>query len=161
MPRFRGITFDLAATKHPVSAEQLRAAEALLGCTFPPDYRDFVLQFGAGEFRELALAVPSPKAVAARTPDDRTRLREFWFWTASPEVWSQEKACGSIACFDGSSGDDVRFHPSDPQAMYILPHDHEYICRVTNFDDLISRFAEIYGTDRSKLTFIPDRISGA
>lgn len=150
---FQGIDFETTGSLRPVAPAELEAAEAALGCRFPPDYREFVLRFGAGELNELTLRAFSPSQIVRVTPDDRTRLSEYWYWVDSPEVWSQERAIESIACFDGSCGDDIRFHPSDPQTMYLLPHEHTVIYKFTTFADIIRHFRREFSPDSDTLTF--------
>ena len=155
MPVFRDIEFALAATAQPIAEEDVRAAEAALACSFPLDYRDFVLQFGAGEFDGLPLRLFAPADLVRGTPRDRARLRECWFWTDSPEVWSQQKACESIACFDSTDGHDIRFHPSEPAALYVLPHEESWIRRVEGFAGLVAFFHDYYSGTLEQAVFHP------
>jgi len=155
MSKFRDINFELTGQPSPVSEADLRSAESVLRCTFPTDYRDFLREFGPGEFSPVPLQVLPPSALLRSTTDDQQRLREHWFWSDSSEVWSQKLACESIACFDGCCGDDVRFHPSDPDSIYILPHDETCIYRVASFAELLSRFLTLYNTPPDSLRFEP------
>ncbi|MBI5772611.1 MAG: SMI1/KNR4 family protein [Verrucomicrobia bacterium] len=157
MPSFRGIQIELTTQPDPISDAEIRSAEAALGCTFPPDYRDFLLQFGIGEFAQIPLRVLPPSALIWRTPEDQERLREYWFWADSSEVWSQNLACESIACFDGSCGDDVRFHPSNSSSFYVLPHEDSQIFRIATFAELIACFFTIYGVTPQELSFEPQQ----
>ena len=154
MTTFRGIQFEVAGTPHPVPAAELEAVERQLRCTFPDDYRTFVLQFGPGEFRDLCFKVMSPSAIARTTWTDRSRLREHWFWDASPEIWTQEQAAAAIACFDGE-GDDIRFHPSNPSEMYFLPHEENVIFRAESLAELLDVTRRYCGLSPRALTFLP------
>jgi hypothetical protein len=150
---FHGVNFEVSRPLRPIGSAELESAEAALGCRFPSDYREFVLRFGAGEFDELTLRVFSPSQIVRMTPEDRDRFSQYWFWVDSPEVWTKEKAIESIACFDGSCGDDIRFHPSDPQTMYLLPHEKTVIYRFTSFADIIGHFRREFSPDSDGLTF--------
>jgi hypothetical protein len=151
---FHGINFEVIAPLCPVGVAELESAEKALGCRFPSDYRDFVLRFGSGELEELTLRVISPSQILEVTPDDRTRFSEHWFWVDSPDVWTQERAVESIACFDGSSGDDIRFHPADSRTMYLLPHEDTVIHKFTSFADIVRHFQREFAPESDRLTFI-------
>ncbi|MGV3755859.1 MAG: SMI1/KNR4 family protein [Verrucomicrobiota bacterium] len=152
---FKGINFETSGPLSPVTTAELEKAERALGCRFPPDYRDFILRFGPGEFKELTLRLFAPAEIVEMTPDDRNRFSEYWFWTDSPDVWTQEQAMESIACFDGSSGDDIRFHPTDPKTMYLLVHEERVILPFTSFTDLVHHFQRTSESDPDTLTFTP------
>jgi hypothetical protein len=150
---FNGIDFEVTKPLRPVGVSELHYAERALGCRFPSDYREFVLRFGSGEFEELTLQVFSPSQIIQITPGDRTRLSEYWFWADSSAVWTQDRAIESIACFDGSCGDDIRFHPADPSTMYLLPHEDTLIHKFTSFPDIVRHFQREFAPESGKLTF--------
>jgi hypothetical protein len=154
MINFRGTRFELAGAARPVAPEALRLVERQLKCTFPDDYRSFVTQFGAGEFEELCFKVLPPSTIAAETERDRSRLKEYWFWDESPEVWTQGQAVESIACFDGE-GDDIRFHPSDPSKIYFMSHDEHVIYRCEGLAELLQLTRKYYDVHPGVLTFRP------
>ena len=155
MPIFRGLSFTLGAPAQPVLESELQAAEIALACSFPPDYRDFVTTFGAGHFDGLSLRAFGPTHLARTTADDRQRFSDYWFWTESPEVWSQTLACESIGCFDSASGHDIRFHPSDPNSLFILPHEEAWIKRVADFAELVAFFREFEPDDLESISYYP------
>lgn len=152
---FKGISFETSGPLSPVTTAELEKAERTLGCRFPADYREFILRFGPEEFSELTLRLFAPADIVKMTPEDRHRFAEYWFWTDSPDVWTQEQAVESIACFDGSCGDDIRFHPADPKTMYLLAHEESVILPFTSFADLVHHFQQTGESDTEKLTFIP------
>lgn len=150
---FNGIRFVVTSPLRPVEAAELESAERRLGCRFPSDYRDFVLRFGPGEFEELSLRVFSPTLIFHMTPDDRVRFSKHWFWMDSPDVWTQERAVESIACFDGSGGDDIRFHPADSRTIYLLPHGDTVIHKFTCFADIVRHFQREFTPESDRLIF--------
>lgn len=151
---FAGVNFEASTPLRPVGTAEMEAAERALGCRFPSDYREFVLRFGSGELQELTLRVFSPDQIVQMTPGDRSRFCNYWFWVDSPDVWTQERAIESIACFDGSCGDDIRFHPADPLTMYLLPYGDTVIHRFTTFADIVQHFKREFAPDTDRLTFI-------
>lgn len=147
MSDFKNLSFEVSGPSHPVPDSELLEAEATLGCRFPEDYRDFIRAFGAGCFDLVSLRVFSPAHIVKTTEADRERFREYWFWDASPEVWTQAQACRSIACFDSGGGHDIRFSPDDPSAIYLLPHGDPWIKRVTSFAELVDLLREMEPND--------------
>ncbi|MGH9719273.1 MAG: hypothetical protein ACRD8O_03615 [Bryobacteraceae bacterium] len=87
---FHGISFEATARLLPASIADVEAEQAI-GCSFPPDYCEFVVQFGPGEFDEISVNVLPPFCVVDRLADDRDRLTEYWFWNDS-ELWNQKLA---------------------------------------------------------------------
>lgn len=154
MINFRDIQFELAGRSLPVAEEELRRVEQRLGCVFPDDYRAFVTSYGPGEFEQLCFRVPSPAAIAAQTEHDQARLRKYWFWSESPEIWTQAQAVESIACFKGD-GDDIRFHPSDPSGIYFLSHDENVIYKCGGLAELLKLTRKYYEVQAPVLTFVP------
>jgi hypothetical protein len=154
---FNGVAFETKAPLDPIEVAELDFAEQKLGCHFPTEYRDFVLRFGSGEFNELSLRIFAPRQVVEMTSDDRARLAEYWFWVDSPDIWNRERAIESIACFDGSNGDDLRFHPSDPQTLYLLPHEESVIYKFSSLMEIVRHFRRECEFHLDKLTFTPDR----
>jgi hypothetical protein len=156
MPEFMNLSFNLDGPCHPVTEAELLAAEAKLSCRFPQDYRDFIRAFGAGWFDLISLRVFSPSYIVKTTERDQQRLRQYWFWNDSPDVWTQAQACRSVACFDSPSGHDIRFSPEDPSALYVLVHDVSTIKRVGSFAELVDflrTFERSYEDDEDAPTY--------
>jgi hypothetical protein len=155
MSAFRDISFGCIRQPSGIAAAEIAKAEAALRCRFPGDYSAFVVRFGAGEFRDIALRVLSPAAIVAATPGDQARLREHWFWPHSEDVLPKARALETVACFDGCCGDDVRFHPADPSTMFVLPHASEVVLRAQGFRELVAVFRSLYNVESKALTYDP------
>lgn len=154
---FSSINFYLAAPICSAGSRDLEQAESVLGCRFPTDYRDFIIEFGSGEFDKMPMRAEPPRCISLNTEADRSRLREYWFWDNSPDVWSQQLAVESVMCFGSWNGDDIRFHPSDPETYYILPHGEDVIYRLRSFDELVTHFCTHRPYTKSGLIFRPHK----
>jgi hypothetical protein len=157
MRTFGQIRFSCDREPMGIRETEVAKAEAVLKCRFPDDYREFVIQFGAGEFRDIALQVLPPATIVAGTAADQARLRNHWFWPDSEDVLSRAQAVETVACFDGSSGDDVRFHPCDPSTIFVLPHESGVILRVRGFGELVGVFRTLYNVGSKVLSYGPFR----
>jgi hypothetical protein len=156
---FRGVDFDVTGPICPVSRDELESAEEALQWRFPTDYRDFVLRFGSGEFQNMPFRVLPPAAILRRTASDQARLADYWFWNDSPEIWNKTQALESIACFDGTSGDDIRFHPKDPGIIYFLPYEEHFILKFTGFADIVGHYRREAPSECGKIIFCPDKLA--
>ena len=155
MARFDDIEFEPLDEFIPIGEEELVRAEDALNCRFPEDYRNFVTTFGEGEFNECPIRVNSPSSIAARTEDHRDSLTKFWIWEVLEDPWTHAQAMESIECFAGWWGDWIRFHPSDPSSMYVLPRESLSIHRVTSLSSLIALFKRELTGHFDRLTFTP------
>lgn len=146
---FHSLQIEVINTIHPVPIEEVEAVERTLGARFPIGYRDFVTRFGTGEFMDVPLMVLGPADVLARHDQDQKRLAEYWFWDESSDILSQKDAITSIACFDGSSGDDIRFLPGSEDTYFLLPHEDGVARRCTGIRSLFESFGELWRVDFS------------
>ncbi len=137
METFDGIKFTVNGSAEPVPEAEVVAAEESLNCKFPPDYRRFVMKYGAGFFLRLPIVIFPPKKILASTEADQQRLRDHWFWDESAAGLSQEEGVRSIACFDTDIGHDIRFLPEDDSVMFVFSHDDDTIKRCGCFKDIV------------------------
>jgi len=137
METFDGIKFTVKGSAKPVPESEVAAAEEGLSCRFPPDYRRFVMKYGAGFFLRLPIVIFPPRKIAASTEADQHRLRDHWFWDGADEVLSQEDGVRTIACFDTDIGVDIRFLPEDASVMFVFSHDDDTITRCGSFKEIV------------------------
>ena len=129
-----------------VAGADVTAAQAALGATFPTGYRAFITRFGRGVLGGL---------MRIYTPDDiqngpnnlrewRARIDEYWFWEDSAALLSKERALECIVIGDTVGGDELIFHPSEPDRLYVLAHDFDeaYLASSTGFEAAIDWFFE-------------------
>jgi hypothetical protein len=156
---FQGINFSVAGPLWLVGQHELESAEQVLRCRFPSDYRDFVLRFGSGEFQIMPFRVLRPADILRTTVSDQARLADYWFWNDSPKIWNKTQALESIACFGGTSGDDMRFHPKDPRFIYLLPHEENFILKLTGFADIVAYYCRLAPRKTENIIFHPDKLA--
>ncbi|HIK14135.1 MAG TPA: SMI1/KNR4 family protein [Leptolyngbyaceae cyanobacterium M33_DOE_097] len=134
---FQGISFLVAAPPLcPIPTQELVAVENQLGFLFPEDYRAFITTIGVGN-AELGIRAFSPQLILdSMLSEAHDRLSEFWFWDESPNVLTQAQAIECVPFFDSYHGDDILFHPSDPNRWFILGHETEEVVVVRSFQEL-------------------------
>jgi hypothetical protein len=103
------------------------AAERAIGAAFPAGYRPFVSRFGRGVLGGL-VRIYAPHDIQ-NGPNNvrewRARIDEYWFWDASAALLPKQRALECIIIGDTVGGDELIFHPSDPNRLYVLPHDFD------------------------------------
>ena len=136
--KFREISFD-TSRYFPISIEELLEVESQLGFSFPEDYRAFVTTLGAGE-TNICIHAFAPKDVRRYGDENCERFAYHWFWTDSPDILTKERALECLPFFDSYVGDDIIFHPDDPNRWFILPHEATHIYVVSSFRELVSHY---------------------
>lgn len=109
----------------PVIGEPSRAtdadvdeAERVLGARLPAGYRTFVVELGEGVFGSKLRIYP-PARVIHDLDEWRERIERYWFWGEAPLPQATALECVRIG--DTIDGDELVFHPSDPDTLYLLP----------------------------------------
>jgi hypothetical protein len=117
----------------PVPVAEVESAETQLAVRFPAGYRDFITSFGRGVLGGT-VRVYTPQDILSgpnNLNEWRQRIDEYWFWNESAELMPKQRALECIIVGDTVGGDEIVFHPSDPDVIYVLPHDFETIWRVS------------------------------
>lgn len=111
----------------PVRAEDVAAAEAALGARFPTGYYDFITRYGRGILGGLVRIYTPADIVSGpnNVRDWRARIDEYWFWDASAALLPKAKALECVAIADTVGGDELIFHPDQPDRLYVLAHDFD------------------------------------
>ncbi|MBV9866772.1 MAG: SMI1/KNR4 family protein [Abitibacteriaceae bacterium] len=105
-----------------VSPEEVAQLEQQLGTKMPAGYQDFVTTLGLGILNDT-VRVYTPNRISRELKDFQQRWDEYWFWDEGRDVLSKEKALESIIIADTGNGDELVFHPSQPDKLYVLPRD--------------------------------------
>jgi hypothetical protein len=127
-----------------VAEDEVNAAESTLGCTFPTGYRGFITRYGRGVLGNL-VRIYTPADILSghnNLKEWRARIDEFWFWDSSAELLPKALALECVMLGDTVGGDELIFHPSEPDRLYVLPHDFDdaYLVSSTGFDAAIDWF---------------------
>ena len=117
----RGTIIDAAR------ACDVTAAEQALGARFPAGYGDYITRFGRGVLGGTYIRIYMPARVVADLAEWRARIDEFWFWDDGVEVLAKARALECIVIGDTWDGDELIFHPSAPDTIYVLPRHQETI----------------------------------
>ena len=51
----------------------------------------------------------------------RGRIKEYWFWDTAESVLPQTRALECVLIADTTDGDELVFHPDQPNRIYVLP----------------------------------------
>jgi hypothetical protein len=106
----------------PATPDQVAAAEAAIGVRFPPGYAEFVTRFGDGAVSNWVRVYP-PARVAEEHPGHRGRREEYYFWDEGADVLTRDQVAASVLLADTYNGDEVIYHPAEPQGLFVLPRD--------------------------------------
>jgi hypothetical protein len=110
-------------------AAEVAAAERALGLRFPTGYADVITRFGQGVLCGYIRVYPPGEIVAGENSHLawRERIGEYWFWDEGVDVLSKERALECVLVADTLNGDELVFHPSAPERVFILPRSEEMI----------------------------------
>jgi hypothetical protein len=152
MPTFKRILFHDDTILRPVPVEALLEVEARLGFRFPDDYREFITTFGDGDIMDGAIRAFSPQHILnIGLGETRDRLAEFWLWDQSPDILNQEKAVQYVPFFDSANGDDILFHPDNPNDWFILAHEADTVIRVHSFQELFDFYLQQHDEEEEEI----------
>ncbi len=110
-------------------AAALAAAERTLGARFPNGYAEIILRFGQGILCGFIRVYPPGEILGGESSylAWRERVDAYWFWDEGVDVLSKERALECVCVADTLNGDELVFHPSDPDRIFILPRSEEAI----------------------------------
>jgi hypothetical protein len=142
MNRFDSLSPSAALT--PVPEAEVADLEAELGFVFPTGYREFITKFGRGVLGGL-VRIYTPADIRSgpcNIEEWRKRIDEYWFWDAGANVLTKPRALQSIIVGDTVGGDELIFHPDEPDRLYVLPHDFEeiWVASTTGLDEAADWF---------------------
>lgn len=110
-----------------VLAEQVAAAEAQLGTSFPTGYLEFMTRLGSGEYSTF-ISVHSPEVAVGQLAQHQNTMAQYpQFWEEGVAVLNQEQRHRSIPLASTMDGDAFVFLPAAPDVIYLLPHHSDCI----------------------------------
>lgn len=107
------------------TAAELDELEETLEASLPAGYREFMLGLGEGVLGGAYVRVYPPWRIGRELQSWRDRIREYWFW----EGLAKERALEAVVVGDTLDGDELIFHPSDPDEIWVLPRNSEQALR--------------------------------
>ena len=113
--------------------KEVTAMETRLGTRFPAGYGEFITRLGEGTLGGHYIRIYPPWRILTgenNLEEWRERVEEYWFWDEGRKILSKEKALECIIVGDTVDGDEIIFHPSEPDVLYILPREEETIYKV-------------------------------
>lgn len=110
----------------PINSGEIDSLEKKLNTKFPFGYRELICKFGEGWLKDFRIYPPSRILSGSNNINEwRKRIDEYWFWDEEPIVITKEKALECIIFADNINGDELIFHPNEPNSIYILFRDDE------------------------------------
>ena len=100
--------------------------ESRLWFTFPEGYRDYLTRLGEGVLGSFVRIYP-PWRVENELAAWRRRIAKYWFWDEGRDVLPKERAMECVIVGDTVNGDEIVFHPSRRDHLFVLPRDDEQI----------------------------------
>ncbi len=91
-------------------------------------------------------------------------MEKYWFWGDGEDLLPKERAIECIRICDTDVGDDVIFHPSNPNELFALPHENDMLYKIGSnlyeaFDWLCVQENDAAGGTEESLRrrmFVPD-----
>lgn len=122
---------------------EVDAAETAFG-RFPTGYRDFIMRYGRGLIGGL-VRIYTPDGLIDgpnNVSEWRKRIDEYWFWDQSADLLSKGHALECVCIADTVGGDELIFHPSNPDRVYVLAHDFDeaYLVSETGLEAAVDWF---------------------
>jgi hypothetical protein len=104
---------------------EIDGLESKLWVTFPSGYREYVTKLGEGVLGGRFVRIYPPWRIDKELADWRRRIAKYWFWESSGELLPKERALECIIVGDTVNGDELIFHPVQPNRLFVLPRDSE------------------------------------
>lgn len=123
----------------------IEGLESRLWITFPQGYRDYLTRLGEGVLGSFIRIYP-PWRVENELAGWRRRIAKSWFWDKGRDVLPKERALECVIVGDTVNGDEMVFHPSRRDHLFVLPVDDEQIFEAGT--DLLAAVEWVCGSGR-------------
>jgi predicted DNA-binding WGR domain protein len=107
--------------------KEVDALEKTLGVTLPQGYRDYMKTLGEGVLGGTFVRVYGPWRIAKDLKPWRKRIKQYWYWDLGSAILTKERAAESVIIADSLHGDELLFHPEEPDRLLVLPRYKEKI----------------------------------
>lgn len=110
-----------------IMLKEIAAAESALNIQFPRDYDAYVSRLGEGTLASYVRVYPPSRILDGVNcvASWRERISEYWFWEEGVDFLDQDKALECVIFADTQDGDELIFHPSARNTIYVLPRYQE------------------------------------
>lgn len=111
------------------SQSEVDSLERELGVQFPSGYREYVTILGQGVLGGCYVRVYPPWEILRSSNSFkhwRERIQSQWFWSDSP-LLDRPAAAECILIGDTVDGDEIVFHPRQPEEIFVFPRHEEKI----------------------------------
>lgn len=109
------------------AAADVDSLEARLWIRFPAGYADYVTRLGEGVLGGSFIRIYPPWRIEKELPDWRRRINKHWFWEDGRDLLPKERAVECVIIGDTVNGDELVFHPTRPDRLFVLPADAEQV----------------------------------
>lgn len=147
---------DITITKQPLvlaKPDEVTALEQRLWVTFPAGYREYVCQLGEGTLGGKWVRIYPPWRIANELEIWKKRIKKYWFWETGEAILPKDRAVECVIIGDTVNGDELVFHPTRSNRLFVLSRDSDNIFEAGNdllsavdwmcsSDKLISKFQE-------------------
>lgn len=121
---------DVQVVEKPLVLAMPADVDALasrLWIAFPSGYREYVTRLGEGVLGGSFVRIYPPWRIEKELAEWRRRINKYWFWDQGRELLPKERALECMLIGDTVNGDELVFHPSRPNKLFVLPRDGEQI----------------------------------
>jgi hypothetical protein len=112
-----------------VTLHEIEQVEQQMNLSFPCGYAEYMTTLGVGTYCGYVRVYP-PAKILHESHEIQERWNTYYFWDAGWEVLEKEQVVESIPLADTGNGDELIFHPSRKDKLYVLPHSDEVIYNV-------------------------------
>jgi hypothetical protein len=109
--------------------DEVDAMESHFGLRSPKDYRAYITTFGEGVLGGAYIRIYPPWRILNELQQWRHRIDQYWFWDDGSDVLTKQQALECIIIGDTLDGDEIIFHPRQPDHILILPRNSGKIYR--------------------------------
>lgn len=109
------------------SAREVADLESELWLKLPDGYREYVTKLGEGVLGGTFVRIYPPWRIWRELDGWRTRIRRYWFWDKGKRLLPRERGPECVIVGDTLNGDELVFHPSRPNRLFVLPRDGERV----------------------------------
>jgi hypothetical protein len=125
---FSGV-YLVSGNLETVSSNDVASVEKQLDISFPPGYAEYVTTLGLGTYSGY-VRVYMPSRIRDELSEFRERWNEYYFWDIGREVLEKQRVLESVIIADSIDGDEIIFHPSRPDMLYVLPRHDDMIYHI-------------------------------